>query len=272
LYSLRLIPVSFIFVFLFSSARGGDPYFPAAGAGESGMGWSCVMKPGFWSSFHNQALLPFNKSAATGINYHSRFGISELGTKSAALVMPLDKAALGFVYSHFGYRDLARHSAGLACGILLSEKISAGVQADFFAEKTAGEYRERRSLSFEAGIHIKASEQVSLGIHLFNPVPGSFRKDKLPSSVRVGSGIRLSRDLFASAEAEMSTAGGLDIRTGFEYDPFRSFTIRGGFSSGGNSFCFGMGYIVRSVQMDLGFSTHDRLGVSTAVSVIFAFK
>jgi hypothetical protein len=272
LYSLRLIPVSFIFIFLFSSARGGDPYFPAAGAAESGMGWSCVMQPGFWSSFHNQALLPFNESAAAGINYHSRFGISELGTKSAAFVMPLDKAALGFVYSHFGYRDLARHSAGLACGVRLSEKISAGVQADFFAEKTAGEYRERRSLSFEAGIHIMASEQVSLGIHLFNPVPGSFRKDNLPSSVRAGAGIRLSRDLTASAEAEMSTAGGLDIRTGFQYEPFRSFRIRGGFSSGGNSFCFGMGYIVRSVQIDLGFSTHDRLGVSTAASVIFAFK
>ena len=272
MYSLRIIPVSFVVVFLFSSARCGDPYFPAAGAAESGMAWSCVMKPGFWSSFHNQALLPFNESAAAGINYHSRFGISELGTKSAAFVMPLEKAALGLIYSHFGYRDLARHSAGLACGVRLSEKISAGVQADFFAEKTAGEFRERRSLSFEAGIHIMASEEVSLGIHVFNPVPGSFRKDNLPSSVRAGAGIRLSRDLTASAEAEMSTAGGLDIRTGFEYDPFSSFRIRGGFSSGGNSFCFGMGYIVRSFQIDLGFSTHYRLGVSTAASMIFSFK
>lgn len=270
--SLRIIPVSFIFVFLFSSAHGGDPYFPVAGAAESGMGWSCVMKPGFWSSFHNQALLPFNESAAAGINYNSRFGISELGTKSAAFVMPLDKAAIGLVYSHFGYRDLARHSAGLACGLRLSEKISAGVQADFFAWKTAGEYRERRSLSFEAGIHIKASEKVSLGIHVFNPVPGSFRKDQLPSSVRAGAGISLNRNLIATAEAEMSTDGGLDIRTGFEYEPFSSIMIRGGYSSGGNSFCFGMGYIFRPVQIDLGFMTHDRLGVSTSISLIFAFK
>ncbi len=80
----------------------------------------------------------FNRSAVAGIDYHGRFGISELSTKSAALVVPLEDACLGLIYSHFGYRDLARHSAGLACGLKLSETISARVQADFFAEKTAG--------------------------------------------------------------------------------------------------------------------------------------
>jgi len=236
------------------------------------MGWSCVMKPGFWSSFHNQALLPFNLSAAAGINYHGRFGISELATKSAGLAIPLRNAGLGLIYSHFGYRDLARHSAGLACGLRLSEKISAGVQADFFAEKTAGEYNERRSLSFEAGLHIMMSEQVSLGIHVFNPIPGALRNDRLPSSVRIGAGLMLSSELNVSAETEMSTSGGLDIRTGFEYEPVRNLRLRGGFRSGGNSFCFGIGYNVKSVLIDLGFSTHVRLGMSTAASLIFSFK
>jgi hypothetical protein len=272
LYSLHKISVSVIFIFLFSSASGSDPYFPAAGAVETGMGWSCVMKPGFWSSFHNQSLLPFNPSAAAGINYHNRFGISELATKTAAIVVPLENAGLGLIYSHFGYRDLARHSAGLACGLRLSEKISGGIQADFFAEKTAGEYRERRSLSFEAGLHIRLSEQASLGIHVFNPVPETLRHDRLPSSLRVGAGLILSSELKVSAETEMSTEGGPDIRAGFEYDPVRNMSLRGGFSSTGNCFCFGVGYELKPVQIDLGFSTHDRLGISTAVSLIFSFR
>lgn len=236
------------------------------------MGWSCVMRPGFWSSFHNQALLPLNRSAAAGINYQGRFGISELGTKSAALVVPLENAGLGFIYSNFGYSDLARHSAGLACGLRLSENISGGVQADFFAEKTAGEYRERRSLSFEAGLHIRISEQASLGIHIFNPVPGALRKDYLPSSLRVGAGLSLSDEFSVSAETEMSTAGGPDIRTGIEYDPVHGPSLRCGFSSCGNSFCFGIGYHVRTILIDLGFSTHERLGTSTAASIVFSFK
>ena len=70
----------------------------------------------------------------------------------------------------------------------------------------------------------------------------------------------------------MSTEGGLDIRVGFEYNPARNMSLRGGFSSTGNCFCFGVGYELKPIQIDLGFSTHDRLGISTAVSLIFSFK
>ncbi|MCX6259641.1 MAG: hypothetical protein NTY95_02230 [Bacteroidia bacterium] len=272
MYSLHKIPVSVLFIFLFSSASGSDPYFPAAGAAEAGMSYSCVMRPGFWSSFHNQALLPFYTSASLGFNYQNRFNISELGTRSAGLVIPAGKAGLGVIYSHFGYKDLLRHSVGLACGLKLSEKISAGIQTDFFAEKTAGEYNERRSLTFEAGLLIIPSEKIRVGFHLFNPVPNSLRKNYLPSSIRAGAGIWLSNILFACAEAEMSTGRNLNLKTGFEYEPAKNLRIRGGFSSENTSFSFGIGYILKFAQLDLGFATHERLGVTSSASIIFQIK
>jgi hypothetical protein len=143
LFSLHKIPVSFLFIFLFSSASGSDPYLFSAGAAEAGMSYSCVMRSGFWSSFHNQALLPFNTTPFFALNYQNRFNISELGTRSAGLVIPAGKACMGAIYSHFGYKDLIRNSAGLACGLKLSEKISAGIQTDLFFERTSGEYNER---------------------------------------------------------------------------------------------------------------------------------
>lgn len=269
LFSLQKIPVSVLLIFLFSSASGSDPFFPAAGAAESGMGFSCVMRPGFWSSFHNQALLPFHKSSAIGFNYQNRFSISELGTRTAGFVMPAGNTGLGVVYSHFGYKDLMRHSAGLGCGLKLSEKISAGIQTDFFAEKSAGEYNERRSLTFEAGILITPSENINVGIHIFNPVPNSLRKNYLPSSLRAGAGIWLSSSLFACAEAEMSTGKGIDLKTGFEYEPSETIKIRGGFSSENTSFSFGIGYLLKFAQLDLGFVTHEMLGLTSSVSIIF---
>lgn len=272
MFSLHKIPVSVLFIFLFYSASGSDPFFPVAGAAESGMGFSCVMGPGFWSSFHNQALLPFQKSATIGFSYHNRFSISELGTRSAGFVMPVGNAGLGVVYSHFGYKDLMRHSAGLACGLKLSEKISAGIQTDFFAEKTAGEYNERRSLTFEAGILITPSEKINVGIHLFNPVPNSLRKIYLPSSLRAGAGIWLSSSLFACAEAEMSTGRNIDLKAGFEYEPSETIKIRGGFRSENTSFSFGIGYLLKFAQLDLGFETHEMLGVTSSVSIIFSLK
>lgn len=244
----------------------------SAGAAEAGMNYSCIMKSGFWSSFHNQALLPLSTTASLGLNYQNRFNISELGTRSAGLIVPAGKACFGAIYNHFGYKDLVRHSAGLACGLKLSEKISAGVQADFFSENTSGEYNERRSLTFEAGLIIMPSEKIRIGMHLFNPVPNSLRKSYLQSSVRAGAGIYLSRTLFACAEAEMVTGNNMKLKTGFEYEPGKNVRVRGGYSSENNSFSFGIGYLLKSAQIDLGFTTHDRLGVTSSASIIFKLK
>lgn len=272
MYSLHKIPVSVLFIFLFSSASGSDPYILSAGAAEAGMNYSCIMKSGFWSSFHNQALLTSSTMVSLGLNYQNRFNISELGTRSAGFIIPAGKACLGAIYSHFGYKDFVRHSAGLACGLKLSEKISAGVQVDFFSENTSGEYKERRSLTFEAGLIIMPSDKIRIGLHLFNPVPNSLRKSYLSSSVRAGAGIYLSRTLFACAEAEMVTGNYMTIKMGFEYEPGKNVRIRGGYCSENNSFSFGIGYLLKSAQIDFGLTTHEKLGVTSSVSMIFKFK
>ena len=272
MYSLHKIPVSVLFIFLFSSAYGSDPYSFTAGAAETGMNFSCVMRSGFWSSFHNQALLPLNNTVSFGLNYQNRFNISELGTSTAGLIIPGGKASIGAFYSHFGYKDLVRHSAGLACGLKLSEKILAGIQTDFFSENTSGEYNERQSLTFEAGLLIMPSEKIRIGFHFFNPVPNSLRRNYLPSSIRTGAGIYLSRVLFACAEAEMSTGRNLTLKTGVEYEQGNNFRLRGGFNSENNSFSFGIGYLLKFAQLDLGFATHETLGVTSSVSIIFNIK
>lgn len=272
MFSLHKIPVSVLFICLFLSASGSDPHILPAGAAEAGMTYSCITKPGFWSSFHNQALLPFNASLSFGVNYHNRFMISELGTRSASLVIPSGKACLGILYSQSGYKDFMRHTAGIACGLRLSEKISAGIQSDFITEKSPGEYNGRRSITFEGGISIMPSEKIRIGVHLFNPIPNSLRNNLLPSALRAGTGIYLNRLLFASAEAEISTGGTLNLKTGFEYETGERFLIRGGFSSENTSFSFGMGYTIKFAQIDLGFTTHERLGISSSVSMIFKLK
>ena len=270
--SLHKISVSVFAIFFFSSASAGESLLFTAGAGETGKGNACVMKPAFWSSFHNQAMLPYYKSLSFGVNYENRFNISELGTRTAGLVVPAGNACLAAIYSHFGYGDFMRQSAGLACGLKFSEKISGGVQMDYLAEKASGEYNNRQSLTFETGIFYLPSDKIRLGVHLFNPVPGSWRKRLLPSSIRAGAGIYLSKILFAGAEVEMETGREPVARIGFEYETMKNFWFRGGFSSENTSFSFGIGYLVKFAQIDLGFVSHDRLGITSSVSLIFLIK
>jgi hypothetical protein len=269
LSSLLKIPVSFLFLFLHLKASGGDPYRLSAGAGEAGMGYVCVMKNSFWSSFHNQASLAFNNTVSLGFNYENRFGLKELGTRTGAIIIPAWKTSIGAVYSYFGYPDYKREMTGLACGLKLSEKLSAGVQIDYFSEKVPGDYDNIHSVTFETGLMIIPSENTRIGIQLFNPVPNSLRKTYLPARLRVGAGTELSKNLFAGAEAEMSTGSNLIIRTGMEYEAAKKLWIRCGFSTDNNSFSFGLGYLTGIVRLDLGFATHEMLGVTTSASLVF---
>jgi hypothetical protein len=272
LSSLLKISVSLLFIFFSFTAAGGDPYRTSAGAGEAGTGYSCITKNGFWSSFHNQATLAFNKSFSFGFNYENRFNIRELGTRSAGFIIPAGKTNLGALYSHFGYSDFSRDIIGIASGMKVSDKIAAGVQVDYFSERTSGEYDNIQSVSCEAGIIVMISEYTRIGIHLFNPVPNSLRKSFLPGALRIGAGSYLNKLLFAGVEAEMSTGSNLLIRTGFEYEAGKNFWLRGGYCTDNNSFSFGLGYLVKFIQLDLGFVTHDKLGVTSSVSLIFKIK
>jgi hypothetical protein len=272
LFSLHKISVSIVSIFLTVSAYGGNPYGIPDGAGETGMGSVCVMRKGFWPSFINQASLAYNRSISTGISYENRFGISELGTRTAGLVLPAGKTSLGLIYSHFGYSDFCREMAGIACGLSLSENIAAGIQIDYFSEKTYGEYENYQVLTYEAGLIITPSEIIRIGIHLFNPVPNSVRKSFLPVTLRTGAGIDLSKMLFAGVEAEMSSGDKLIIRTGFEYEIIKNLLMRGGFSSKNTSFTMGMGYKIKALRLDLGFASHERLGITSSVSIVYLIK
>jgi len=272
LHSLHRIIVSLFIILLSSAAAGSNPYYLAAGADGAGMGSVCIMRPGFWSSFRNQALLTSFSSLSAGISYESRFNIGELSTRTAAVIIPAGRSSLGIIYSHFGFPHFRRTTCAMACGLKLSDIISAGIQIDYFLEKTSGEYSNTHSLTFEGGLVIIPAENITVGIQIFNPVPSSLRKTFLPSAIRTGAGIKLNKNLFAGFEAELSSETRLLLRTGFEYEVAAKFMLRGGFCSENSSFTFGSGYHFRSVDLDMGFATHERLGITTSVSMMYKIK
>lgn len=269
LVSLQKISVSVICFLLPHTITGIGYLRPSAGAGEAGMAYTCVMKPGLWSSFYNQAGLPLYRSAAMGFSYENRFSLKELGTRSACLIIPSNNGAIGAIYSCFGYSDYKRETAGIASGLNLTQELSAGVQVECLIEKTAGDYRNYIHLTCEAGVMFKISENTRVGVHIFNPVPNSLRNVSVPSALRTGAGITLNHNLFAGIEAEMISYRKMNLKTGFEYAAARNLYLRGGYSTLLPSFSFGIGYTVKPAIIDLAFSTHPKLGITSNVSVSF---
>jgi hypothetical protein len=272
LFSLHKISVSVYIAFFPLVLHAGDPSFLPAGAAQAGMAYVTVMKTDLWSSFHNQASLAFQQGISCGISYENRFGIKETGTCTAAFAAKAGRAAVGAVYSHFGYSDFSRQMAGIACALPISEKISAGVQIDWFNEIMYGEYNDRQAVTFEAGLLITSSENLKFGIHLFNPIPNSIRKNEMSSGIRAGAGIDLTNNLMAGAELEMTTGGRVDLRTGFDYEALKGFWLRGGYRTFGSSFSFGLGYRTKPAIIDIAFASHQKLGITSSITLTFVIK
>jgi hypothetical protein len=271
LFPLQKIIVSGLVFFLSVNGFAGNPN-GRIGAREAGMANVFTIHTDIWSAFNNQANLAFNKSPGLGFNYENRFGIAELGTRSAGVVFPAGRVSFAAVYSHFGYSDFRREMTGLACGMPLSEIIALGVQIDYFSEKTTGEYHNNQSITCEAGIIISTAENLKIGIHLFNPVPNSIRKTDMPAGLKAGVALNLNKEFSAGFETGISTGQKLFIRTGSEYIIAEKILFRGGFSTENNSFCFGIGYRLRPVTIDFGFATHEKLGITSSVSISFTIK
>lgn len=269
LFPLQKIIVSHLLFFLSLNCLAGDPFCFKGSARETGTGGICLLDNDTWSSFKNQAALAFNHSINFGFNYENRFGIKELGTRTACLSIPYGKVSLGAIYSRFGYSDFRRELFGAACGMTLSKVISGGIQIDYITEKTISEYNNPGILTCEAGVILTIKENLKAGIHLFNPIPNSLRRSGLISELETSVVLKLNESLFAAAEIKMRMGQIMFIKTGFEYDAYRKFKVRGGFNSENNSFCFGIGYEAGPARIDIGFATHEKLGVTSSISMTF---
>jgi len=233
------------------------------------MAYVCIMKPGLWTSFHNQASLAYNSNTAFSFSYENRFGINELSVKSACMIIPAGNGSAGLFYSRSGFTEYRREAIGLASGLKLTPGLSAGVQIDLFAEHQQGEYEDYLQISCEAGLIYELSQDIRIGIHIFNPVPNSLRSVPVPSSIRTGAGITISEVLFTGLEAELISGGKINIRTGFEYKSGKKAVLRCGYSTAEPSFTFGFGWITGPASVDIAFSTHPRLGVTSGFSFSF---
>jgi len=134
------------------------------------MGSVCIMRTGFWSSFQNPALLPitnlYQQELTTKAGLIS--GNLERGLQERSYPPELLRWAYLFI---FRISVLPEGNSGLACGLRLSENISAGIQVDYFHDKAAGEYKNIHSVACEAGLLFTPKENITVGVHVFNPLP-----------------------------------------------------------------------------------------------------
>lgn len=265
---LQKIMLLTMFFLMGVAVRSQNPNGLSAGAREVGMAYTTTATTGFWTSFHNQASLAYMSNLSIGINQDNRFGLSELSNKTFGFIIPTGHGSLGAVYSYYGYEDYNRHSAGLAYGLKIGRMLSLGVQADLYSTRAALDYESTNELSCEIGALLKPVKGLTIGLHTFNPLPNSIRDRDMPTVISLGLGYLFSETFYTGIELEASNSGRNRVRLGLEYQVYDNFYIRGGLMTEPRGISFGFGYSGSFFQGNLGFITHEDLGLTPSLSIV----
>ena len=260
-----------ISLFIFVAARLTAIEKYPSGARALALSNAIVSIPDVWGTFHNQATLATLNTFSAGVFYESRFMVDEFSHTAGTLVIPAKPGTFGVSFSQFGKGTFKEHQLGLAYARLFGKKLAAAVQFDYFSARFPENESARGFATFEAGVLFRASEQISLGAHLFNPVQAGIKTgsglQKMPAVVRFGGHYQFPEMVLIAFEAEQQINGPLLVKSGIEFMPVKNLALRFGVSGKPVNYTAGIGYRTGKIITDIGFGYHGNLGVTPSISV-----
>ena len=177
-----------------------------SGARSLGLGHANVTLHDIWCANNNQAGLAYIKSLEIGFSYETRYGLAELGLKNLNAAIPLKVGVMGFTIQQFGFSDYNENKFGLAYGLKVSENVAIGAQVDYLLVSIAeAQTQNKTGFTAEIGLQAKLTDQLTLGIHVFNvpntSLSGDFRQ-KIPMIISAGLNYTFSKKVFAVIDIE----------------------------------------------------------------------
>ena len=253
-------------------ADGGLYLFPK-GAKAEGLGRNGLLNVDVWAVYNNQAALAFIEEMAVGVNYENRFQINQIGVSSGAFAMPALTGTFGFDIAHTGIDSYGETRIGAGYGKKLAEKLSLGVHFNYHLLSFGSGYPDMHTFTGEIGFIAEPFSNMFIGAHIFNPTFSkldSRSEISVPLIFTIGAGYKTER-LFLVSEFEKQQAGELVPRIGGEYKMFKNMCFRTGVAFNPIEMCFGVGWIMENLQLDVAFSWHETLGYSPQAALSYKF-
>ena len=222
----------------------------------------------------NQAALASLKSSSAGVYSERRFLLQELNLYSATAVLPTHSGNFGFKGDYLGGPSFNESQFGLAYGRKLGTKVDVGVQFNYYSIKILG-YGSTSSICPEAGVIFHLTDEISTGIHIYNPTGVSLGKnseEKLPYIYSAGFGYDASDKFFIGAEIEKVEDQEVNVHAGLQYYFDEKLFAAGGISSATSSYYLSFGVLLKDIQISATASVHPNLGVTPGLLVIFNHK
>ena len=262
-------------IFLFSYQCFSWDLSGIAGARSNATGNCSMSLNDFWSIQNNPAGMANYRFFGVGISYENRFFMKELSLYNAALVMPMKIGIFGLSFNRFGFESFNENKLGLAYARSFGPYLKMGLKLDYLWFKFSDEYAKRRTATFELGIQSDVTQDLCVGVYIFNPINVKLKtihNERVPIVFRFGLSYKITKDFLATSEVEYNSDNSLDYRFGLEYNTLKEFYIRVGVHTNPATACFGIGYSLNRVVIDVSATMNQYTGVSFQSSLIFKIK
>lgn len=208
---------------------------------------------------------------SAAIDYRQPFLIDGYADKALAVVVPTALSNFGFGIQQKGFLDYHETRLGLAMARNFDEKISVGLQFDYFMIDFPEQGRSRGTFFIEFGLLYQPKQNLSFGLHIFNPSNASIESlnfiSHLPFIAVAGVVFKPSDHLLISNAAEYSVNTRLNISLGIEYQFSDHFFLRCGISGEPVHHSVGIGYKWNVITIDFAMMHHETLGYTPSFSL-----
>jgi len=241
------------------------------GAREVSLGNASVAIISPFSAFHNQAALAQVKSMTVAVDYRQPYLIEGFASAALAFVIPTPVSNFAFSLQQKGIPGYHESRFGCSMARTLGKKVSAGIQFNYFMIDFPEQGSNRGTFLIEFGLLFQTSNQLTIGLHIFNPSRASIEslnlKSNLPVSATAGIALKPSANLVFVSAVSYCIDCPLNLRMGIEYQFFDCFFLRGGLSGKPVRHSAGLGYKNRNFGIDFAIVHHEKLGYTPSISL-----
>ncbi len=261
-------------LFMLPESYGQDVF--SVGSRNESLAGATAAVTGSWSVFGNQAGLASVDYLTAGGSFQNRFLVNELSSRAGFIVVPVQTSCFALSMSQFGQNPFRQEKFGLTYARKLGERLSFGMQFNWYRLFLSEENRTTGSYGAEFGLQYRLTSSLIVGFHTVNPYQTNIKLSSgrftYPSYIRAGAFYHVSEVFSLTSELENDFADHFILKTGFEYSILKKLFVRGGVSGKPYRISAGFGFDVKKLTLDLATTYNQDLGHSPSVSFQYHFR
>ncbi len=265
---MRLFLLAFILFPILQKGVAQTTPFSNTGAEGIAVGNAMVAYSGINSIFSNQAGLTNLQKVSASLYAEQRYLNTALKGGGFGMALPTHSGVFGLKIAYFGWSELSEQQIGITYSRRLFEQLSIGAQVHYHNFRSS-EFGQNGLLSFEVGLLYNVLNNLSLGVHVSNPIRQEIvSNDPLSAIFKAGISWKVSKVVLLLGEIEKNYRHPARIKGGLDYTVFDKFHLRMGIKTQPSEISFGIGYQPSTVlQLDLSSAYHQILGFMPSVGL-----